>query len=1096
MKKSRKESKQLLRIVTWVFILLCVNTMGVFAQLKVGGTVLDNNKEPLIGVNVKVVGTKLGTITDVNGKYSIQVTDNKSVLAFSYIGYKSELKTVGNNTQINVTMAEDAKTMDEVVVVAYGTQQKSHLTGAVSSLKNDKLDEIPVSRVDQALQGKLAGVNIQQLDPEAGEAPVIRVRGMGSISAAVTPLVVVDGFPIPDGLSSLSMADIESIEVLKDAASASMYGSRAAGGVILVTTKSGNITKPKYNFKMYSGIRNILKLPDLYDQIGYNQLMYDEAALRMQDPAVDGYAQTTANPTGTMTYNQIAAADKGGYLVQKYLLDQPTNWLNEALRGNGSNQNYTLSASGGDKNLKYYISGNYNREEGVMRYSNYDKYNLRAKIDVNLSKVVTIGVNLAPTYSRQTKPASGLIDFIRYPSWLPVRNNAAIAALNGTNVGDYAQAGDFISTTISGIGLNNEPWFVQGVSLSGSSNQNPTSVNERTSITTDDYRLQTNAYMIINIMPGLQFKTSNGVYTQYKEYNNSQMVSATKSNSPNSLTRQTTLHTELLTENTLNYTKKFGNHDITALIGATYQQTGNRFNQIVATGFPNDQMFSFNLASALIMDSPNASPSINGVISYYYTEAMESFIGRLIYAYQGKYLFSASVRADGSSKFAAGHKWGTFPAGSLGWRVSEEKFLKQFDWLSNLKLRASYGLTGNNNIPQYSYMNSYNTSNYVTGSGNGNLIPGVAGTDNFIGNPNITWEQTEEGNYGIDLGLFNSRVNLTVEYYNSNTIQLLLQQPIMYITGHQTFWNNIGKVNNQGLEFELTTTNIDSHGFTWKTTANLATNKNKLLNYGSSDPGTYVDNFGERSEVYRAEVGMPSIQYYGYVQEGVWTSWAEVAAAKAALNKAGTLATYTKFAPAVGAEKVKDLNGDGNISPDDRTFIGSPFPDFTYGITNTFSFVGFDFSFLITGSQGGKLIDGNMNYNESLRVTKAYLANRWVSPAFPGDGMTTYDKNTSGGDLLLTSHGLQDASHAALKDCTLGYKFPDKVIKSLGLSQLRLYASAENLIYLMGTDYKGINPEARMTSGPYSSAFPLVDGYQRGAFPLNRTFTVGVDINF
>ncbi len=1095
--KKNKNCKQFLRNLTWIFILLCMNTAGALAQLKVTGTVIDSNKEPLIGVNVKVVGTKTGTITDVNGNFSIQVPDNKSEIIFSYIGYKPQQQVVGNKLIINVILLEDSKVMDEVVVVAYGTQQKSHLTGAVSSIKGEKMDDIPVSTIAQALQGQLAGVNIQQVDPEAGESPVIRVRGLGSISAASSPLVVVDGFPIPDGLSSVSMGDVESIEVLKDAASASLYGSRAAGGVILVTTKSGNSAKPKFNFKMYSGIRTIMKLPQMLNNDQYVQLMYNEAALRMKDPAVDGTVyNATTNPQGTMKYNQIAAADQAAYLVEHYIDDQSTNWTNEALRGNGSNQNYELSASGGDKTTKYFISGNYLKEDGVMRYSNYDKYTMRAKVDINLSKVVTIGINLSPTYSRQTKPASSLIDFLRYPSWLPVRNNAAMAALNGTIVGDYAQPNNFMYTTISGIGLNGESWFIPTASLSGSTSNSPVSVNERTSITTDDYRLQAGSYVLINILPGLNFKTANSAYTQYKEYNDAQQTSATQQGSPNMLTRQTTLHTEMLSENTLNFSKKFGNHDITAMAGVTYQKTGNRYNQIVATNFPNDQTFSFNLASSLILNNPNASPAINGVTSFYYTEAMESFIGRLTYAYQGKYLFSSSLRTDGSSKFADGHKWGTFPAASIGWRASEEKFLKGLDWLSNLKLRASYGLTGNNNIPQYSYMNAYNTSNYVTGTGTGNLIPGVAGTDNFIGNPNITWEQTAEGNYGIDLGLFNSKINITVEYYNSNTIQLLLQQPIMYITGHQTYWNNIGKVNNQGIEFEITTTNINSKGFIWRTTANISHNKNLLVNYGSSAPGTYVDNFGERSEVYRAQVGMPSIQYYGYVQQGVWTSWAECNAANAALNKAGTPAVYTKYAPIPGGEKVKDLNGDGNITPADRTFIGSPFPDFTYGITNTFTFKGFELSFLFQGVKGGQIIDGNLNYNETLRSTAAYLANRWVSPMYPGDGMTTYDKTTSGGDLLLTNHGLMDGSYLAMRDCTFGYTIPDKVVRSFSLSKIRLYFSGQNLLYFMAPGFKGINPEARMTSGPYSSSFPLVDGYQRGSFPLNRTYTLGIDINF
>ena len=626
--------------------------------------------------------------------------DATSTLVFSYIGYKTVEKTVGTNTQINLSLDEETKNIDEVVVVAYGTQKKSHLTGAVSSLKNDKLDEIPVSSIGQALQGKLAGVQIQNVDPEAGEAPIIRVRGMGSISAAISPLIVVDGFPIPDGLSSVSMGDVESIEVLKDAASAAMYGSRAAGGVILVTTKSGNITKPKYNFKMYSGIRTALKLPDMMSTDQYTQLLYNEAALRMKDPAVDGTA-------ATMKFNLITTGEQAAYLIQKFYDDQPTNWLDEGLRQNGSSQNYQLSAAGGDKNIKYFLSGNYSSEDGIMRNSNYDKYTLRAKMDINLSKNVTIGINIAPTYSRQEKPVNDLTDYTRYPSWLPVRHNAATAALTGKIAGDYAQASDFLGLNMSGIGLNGETWEVTAVNPFSSSNQTPTSIRQRTSVITDDYRMQSNAYIAINILPGLQFKTSNGAYTAYKEYNKKEQTSANKAGVPNQLTRQTTLHTELLSENTLNYNKKIGDHEIGAIIGFTLQQTGNKFNQIVATGFPDEQMLSFNLASALIMDSP----SINGTTSFYYTEAMESFIGRLTYAYKGKYLLSGSLRSDGSSKFAEGHKWGTFPAGSIGWRASEESFLKKFDWLSNLKIRASYGLTGNNNIPQYSYMNTVNTTN-------------------------------------------------------------------------------------------------------------------------------------------------------------------------------------------------------------------------------------------------------------------------------------------------------------------------------------------------------------------------------------------------
>lgn len=1094
-RRQRTRNLRLTRVLAALIVLLNISTvqsdllananfrsMEIQQSRKVTGKVTDGTGMSLPGVTIVVKGTNTGIISNGDGTYSINVPDDKSVLSFSYIGFSTQEIQVGNQSVINVTLKEDVQSVEEVVVVAYGTQKKSHLTGSVSSLKSEGLDEIPVSGASQAIQGKLAGVSVQQLDPLAGEAAIIRVRGMGSISASSSPLVVVDGFPIPDGLSSVSMGNVESIEVLKDAASAAMYGSRASGGVILVTTKSGNSKKPKYNFKMHIGPRTALKLPNILNNDQYIQLQYNEAAMRMKDPLVDG-------TNATMKYNLSTDADKAAYLLTKYYLDQPTDWVDEIMRDQGSIQNYQLSASGGNKDIKYLISGNFNKEDGIAKYSNYNKYNLLAKVDINLSKAVTVGFNLSPTFSQQTKPAVGLSDVARSSSWLPVRHNAATAALTGKTVGDYAMAGDFAAVNISGIGLNGETWNIPSASLSGSSAQNPVSRNERTDIGTDDYRLQSNAYVAINILPGLQFKTSGGSYVQYKEYNMKQKTSADKSGNPNTLTRQLTLHTELLSENTLNYDKKIGQHEFSGLMGYTLQKTTDKMNQIVGTNFPNDDMLSFNLASALILDSPAAK----GTTSFYYTEALTSYIGRLTYAFKGKYLFSASLRADGSSKFAKGHKWGTFPATSLGWRVSEEKFMKKFDWISNLKLRASYGLTGNNNIPQYSYLNTLNTQNYVTGSGNGSLVPGMAATDAFIGNPNITWEQTAEENFGIDLGLFKNRANISAEYYTATTVQLLLQQPAMYITGHQTFWNNTGKVNNQGLEIELSTINIHTKKFTWKTTANFSTNKNTLKSYGDK---TYQDNFGERSEVYRAIVGQPSIQFFGYKSDGVWTTFEEVAAAKAVVGPDGKPFVYTKFPPLVGGLKVVNSNGDNAINPDDRVILGTPFPDFTYGITNTFNYGRFDLSFLIQGVQGGKIIDGNMNYNETLRTTANYLANRWVSPSYPGDGKTTFDKTTSGGDLCLTDYVIQDASYAALRDLTFGYKVSDRISKSIKLSSLRIYFSASNLIYLMGKDYKGTNPEARFTTGPYSSAFPLVSGYQRGTYPLSRSFIFGVDINF
>jgi len=1079
MKRTKKP--KILKREVLVLIALFISTISAFSQIKVTGTVLDTKREPLIGVNITVKGSRTGTISDFNGKFNIDVPDRQSVLVFSYIGYKTIERTIPASGQLTVILEEETQTIDEVVVVAYGTQKKSHLTGAVSSLKNEKMDEIPVSRVDQALQGKIAGVQINNVNPEAGAAPKIRVRGLGSISASSDPLIVIDGFPVPDGLSMVSMADVQSVEVLKDASSAALYGSRAAGGVILITTKSGEINKPKYNFKMYSGFRNPLKLPDMLSTEEYVALLYREADMRKLDPAVNGIA------TETMAFNKITEPEKAGYLIMKYLDDQPTDWLNEGLRDRGTMQNYQLSASGGDKNLKYFVSGNYVNEDGIMLNSTYDKFTFRAKLDAKLSKAATLGVNLSPTYSRQERPAVDLTDYMRFPSWLPIRHNEATAALTGKVAGDYAQPSDFNGINISGIGYNNEVWSLPGVTVWNSSNQNPVSIRERTSIFTDDYRFQGNIYLTLNLLPGLQFKTSNGAYLLFREYNKKEQTSANKAGNPNSLTRQLTTHRELLSENTLNYNKKISNHEFDALLGFTMQQTNDNYNRIVGTNFPDEQILSFNLASQILLDSP----SIDGTTSFYYTESLVSLLGRLNYAYLGKYMMSASFRADGSSKFYKGNKWGTFPAFSAGWRASEEKFMKNFEWLSNLKLRVSYGLTGNNNIPQYAYMNSINTSNYVLGSGNGTLVQGMVSNSSSLGNPDITWEQTSEANYGIDFGFLNSRLNFSIEYYNSNTIQLLLQQPAMYITGHQSYWNNIGKVNNKGIEIELNTTNIANKKFTWKTSANFSTNKNKLLNYGDKE---YEDNFGERSEVYRAIVGEPAIQYYGYKTDGVYTTFEEVAAAKALKDKNGNPFTYTKFAPIVGGIKVVNINGDNKIDTEDRTVLGDPFPDFTWGITNTFTYKNFDLSFLIQGVQGIDIINGNVNYNEQLRYNKAYTNNRYVSPMFPGDGKTVYSNTTSGSDLMLTDYCIEDGSYGAIRDFTLGYTLPQNLLKSLKLRNLRVYFSAENLVYIMAPSYRGINPEARRTASNYTS--PLVDGYQRGAFPLNRTFTAGLDINF
>lgn len=1065
-------------LLLFLFVTGLAFTMS--AQNQVSGLILDPDGNPLVGATIVIKGTTNGTISDFDGKFQLSIPSN-STLVVSFVGFKPQEIVHSGQPIINVVLQSDVSAIDEVVVVAYGTQKKSHLTGAVSSLKNVKLDEIAVSRADQALQGKLAGVQILNLNPEAGAAPTIRVRGMGSISANNAPLIVVDGFPVPDGLSMVSMGDVESVEVLKDAASSALYGSRAAGGVILVTTKSGSEKKTKYNFKMYSGISNTLKLPDMMSTEEYVELLFKEAEMRKLDPSIDGIN------TSTMLFNTVTNPERTAYLISKHVVDQPTDWVDLGLRNFGKMQSYQLSASGGDKNKQYYVSGNYNSEDGIMENSTYNKFSFRTKVDFKLSEIIKIGANFNPTYSKRERPAVNLTDYMRFPSWMPVRHNAATAALTGKTVGSYAQVSDFMGTTFSGIGVDGNLWNMSGENPWTSSNQTPVSIRERTSRFDDSYRVQTNTYLSVDIIPGLQFKTSNGVYFSYNEYNMKEQSEANKAGLPNILTRQMSLNTDLLSENILTYDKTIGVHELNAMLGFTMQKTSSRYNQMVATGFPDEERLSFNMAKELLKNTS----SVNGVTSYYYSESLMSLLSRLNYVYKGRYLLTASLRSDGSSKFAEGNKWGIFPSGSLGWRISEEEFMKQYAQISNLKIRASYGLTGNNNIPQYSYMNTVNTLDYVTGTGTGNLVTGMSSNSASLGNNDITWEQLGEANFGLDLGLINNRFNIALEYYNSNTIQLLLRQPAMYITGHQSYWNNIGKVNNKGFEIEITTSNIDKKNFTWNTTANFSTNKNTLLNYGDKEK---EDNFGERAEVYRATVGQEAIQYFGYKSDGVYTSFEEVAAALTKTDANGKPFVYSSFKPIIGGLKVVNVNGDNTIDADDRVVIGSPFPDFTWGITNNLTYKNFDLSFLIQGVQGGDIVNGNIYYNEQLRTNRAYTDNRFVSPMFPGDGKTVFSTTTPGNQLLLTDYVIEDGSYTSLRDFSIGYTLNKSTAKSLGISSVRAYFSAQNLVYIMAANYRGVNPEARNTSSQYNN--PLIDGYQRGVFPLNRTFTLGIDVSF
>lgn len=1065
------------------FFLLMLVAGAVMAQKRtITGKVTNQaTGEVLAGVNILADKQKGGTTSKADGTYSITVNKDVSTLVFSYVGFNSQTIAIGTKTSIDVQLITAPTDMNEVVVIGYGTQKKSHLTGAVSKFKNDRLDETPVSRLDQALQGKIAGVQIQNISSEAGADPKVQVRGLSSVGASAQPLVVVDGQPIEDGLSFVNMADVESVEVLKDAASAAIYGSRGANGVIIITTKSGKAEKTRYSVKFSNGAKTAYERYPMMTTTEYTNMLYYEAALKSKDPSI-------TPPTGTAV---IANNERAAYIIENSIVGHPTDWQDQALR-NATVRNLQVSASGGSRQLKYYISGAYQRDEGLMYHSEYDRYSLRGRMDAQLSKRVKLTFNINPSYNKRERPSTGFIDFVRFQSFLPVYHNDVTAAFvaqapQWANIkpGDFAQARHFNGLNYSGY-MPDGTFYTStsGLSPFNTANNSPKSVMETRTITANEYRLQSSGDLTINILPGLDFKSSGSIYANVSKAVDFAKTSSNREGDPNRGQYNNQTIIDLLNENTLTYNKNIGKHSLNLLAGFTAQTRQTTLEQIVGTNYPSDNITDANNAGLIEQPSIDNNGNLQGTYTLRLKEGLLSYLARAMYAYDNKYLFSTSIRADGSSKFAPGHKWGYFPSVSVGWVVTQEKFMDGVKWLSNLKLRSSYGVSGNNRIVDYGWLDLLYAANYPLGAQTGVSVFGQAPSTTILANPDISWESTRQINSGIDVGLFRNAVTFSVDVYQSKTDALLLKQSTMAFTGVPLTWNNIGKLKNNGIEFEITTNNFRRKNFKWTTTANIAHNKNKLLSYGEE---AYVLNQGERTELYLNEVGGPFIQFYGYKTDGVWLSQKQIDDAKAAGLSS---ALSNVFVP--GGLKLVDFDGNGVIDANDRTVIGNPYPDFTWGINNNFTYKAFDLSFLFQGSQGGQLINGDPNYNETKRYNRNYNTNRWLSPMFPGDGKTPY--STIGFNWMLTDYVVEDASYYCLREVIVGYTLPKKIAQTLHLNSLRVYFSGQNLYFHTPKSYRGINTEGRFTSGPYAT--PAVDGYQRGSYPMPRTVLFGIDVNF
>lgn len=1012
-----------------MLMMLALNVMiitPVFAQdIKVSGVVNSEENEPLPGVTILVQGTTNGTVTDIDGKYALEVPTD-AVLDFSFIGYLKQSVSVGGRSTIDVSMAPDIEQLEEVVVIGYGTQKKSHLTGAISKVENTNIDQIPTSRADQAMVGRVAGMNVQNSNPEGvGGAPTIQIRGVGSITGGSGPLLVIDGVAVDSEFwSNIDMNDVASIEVLKDAASAAIFGSRGANGVVMITTKSGESGKTKFAYNGFYGWQDVQKNPD------YNTSVADGMA-----------AERAAN--GELS-------DRSRY---KELIGIDNNWQDIIFDG-GNTQSHTISARGGNESTTFSTAMTYAHDEGVLLTDDFKKYNFKAKIDTKVNDDLSFGVSLNPSYTERRRFDGSTHDILRQTPWLPVYHDEnTIQYVDRTvypdvQVGDYALQRHFDNYDLDGDGTL--------IDISNTSNTNPAAkVLER------DRR-------------DFQFKMFGKFYTKYKisdnfsvqaalsgDYQNTErkrwqgVESSRNGASAASLTINNENKIHLVTQGFLDYKQTFGNHDVSGTAGVVAETFNEKYTDVGGTGYEFDFVPTLDAA---------ADASMWG--SREREKRLLSFIARVNYSFSDKYLASVSFRRDGSSVFGPDKKYGNFPAASIGWRISEESFLAGNNIVNNLKLRVSYGVTGNDQISTGNRLNDWYSHTALLSSRTAVFNGGTATAFNpqNIANPELGWERSIEINPAIDFGLFDNVISGSVDYYKRTSDDLLLNVAVSGVTGFNNALVNIGEVTNEGVEVELRTNNIRTDKFRWTTTFLASRNKNTLTDFANSD-GLIQSVDEKRAAEWISSVGDPISSFYGYVVDR------EIPLEY--LNDA-----YHPIGGQAQDVYVRDLNGDGQIDADDKTILGSPYPDFIWSITNTFTLGDFDLSFMFQGSHGAEVRNMGDQY-----LYNHFNSQQDFDPAITPDQEFIQEK-------IFTNSIVQDASYIALRNVNLGYNLPKRLTSKVGLSSARLYVSGSNLMYLKADNYTGFNPESLTTTSPTTY------GYQRAGAPIARSVVTGVIIEF
>lgn len=1000
MQKYKMPISRLRMMVCLIGMLL---PMCMFAQqITVQGVVKDQTGETVIGASVMEKGTTNGTITGIDGDFSLNMSPN-GTLVVSFVGYKTQEVQVKGQKQLQVVLSEDAEMLDEVVVIGYGTMKKSDLTGAVSSIGNKDIKDSPVSNLGQAIQGKISGVQIVDAG-KPGDNVSIKIRGLGSINNC-DPLVVIDGVPTDLGLSSLNMADVERLDVLKDASATAIYGSRGANGVVMITTKRGTEGKGKLAVSANYSFQNATNVPSLLNAAQYAELSNDMMVNSGRNPNPEW-----ANPS------ELGAG---------------TDWMDELLR-TGVMQNYTVSYSGGNEKSHYYVSGGFLDQSGIVKSVNYRRFTFQSNSDAQVLKWLKFSNNI--TFSTDTKKSGSynIGDALKALPIYPVKNEDG---------------------SWSGPDGNSE-WY--------GSTRNPIGPTELNKSQTDGYNFLANLTAELTFTKWLKFKSTFGYDAKFWFIDNF----TPKYNWKPTPTEETSRYKSdnksftYLWDNYFLFDHTFAEkHRVGLMAGMSAQWNTN--------DYLNAQKNVFMFDNVHEMDNGEEMYAIGGNETEW---ALLSYMARVNYSYEDRYLLTATIRRDGSSRFGKKHRWGTFPSVSVAWRASQEKWFPKNDYINDLKVRAGYGVTGSQaSVGNYSYLASYNTSVYPFGISSGNQTALVSST---LANPYIHWEEVAQTNIGFDASLFNSRVMFSFDAYLKETRDMLVKASIPITSGFEdttTTYTNAGKVRNQGIEMSLHTINLTGE-LGWETNLTATYNKNKIKDLNSDVP--YYINQINNSYVTMLAKDYPINVFYGYVTDGIFQNQSEV----------NTHAVQPGAEP--GDIRFRDLNNDGVINDSDRTVIGNPNPSWLFSMNNSLSYKGFELSVFLQGIAGNKIY--NANNIDNTGMAAAYNQTTDVLKRWQGEGTSNSMPRAVFGDpnqnTRVSDRFVENGSYLRLKNITLSYTFPKQWLQKAQIENARLSLSCENVATITG--YSGFDPEVG------------INGIDQNRYPISRTFSLGLNFNF